>query len=328
MKVKIFTEGGSDIGLGHVSRCSSLYDEIAGRGIAVEFFIYGDVGSIDLLKGRTVTIVDWLSETYLNNNILNTDYCIIDSYLASEGLYQIISNRSKRTLYIDDNARIKYPKGIIVNPSLSVDDLNYCKKNENIYLLGTEFIILRRPFINSGRTGISKNVNTVLITMGGSDLRDLTSKILNGICSKYPEIKFDIVVGNDFHNINYAERIGLNNVELYHNIDAESMKMLMLKSDCAITAAGQTIYELLATQTPFIPIKVAENQSNNIKGLRRINPYQVVIDHNDEFFIEKLDKEFKIILSQFSREILINLYKKQVDGFGSKKIVNCLLREC
>ena len=47
MRVKIFTEGGKDIGLGHISRCSSLYNEIANRGIRVDFIVYGDIGKID-----------------------------------------------------------------------------------------------------------------------------------------------------------------------------------------------------------------------------------------------------------------------------------------
>jgi spore coat polysaccharide biosynthesis predicted glycosyltransferase SpsG len=58
---------------------------------------------------------------------------------------------------------------------------------------------------------------------------------------------------------------------------------LMVKSDLAITAAGQTIYELLATQTPFIPIKVIENQENNVNGF--------IVPKND---ISALSKKIEI----------------------------------
>lgn len=327
MKVKIFTEGGNDIGLGHISRCSSLYDEIASRGIDVELVIFGNIKNIDFFQGRIVKNIDWLSDDYLDSYINNTEYCIVDSYLASKNLYQVISDKSKKALYIDDNTRIEYPKSIIVNPSLSVDNLNYTKKSENTYLLGAKFIILRSPFVNVVRKIINKDVKEVLITMGGSDFRDLTPKILNLICRKYSQIKFAVVVGNAFHNISLINSINLNNVELYYNIDAELMKKLMLRSDFSITAAGQTIYELLATETPFIPIKIINNQENNINGLRKLNPHQIVIEHDDEYFIEKLDIEFKMMLSQVQRGDHLNFYKNKVDGIGSKRIVDILLRE-
>ncbi|NMA49298.1 MAG: UDP-2,4-diacetamido-2,4,6-trideoxy-beta-L-altropyranose hydrolase [Tissierellia bacterium] len=327
MKVKIFTEGGFGIGLGHISRCSSLYDEVVSRGIEAEFVIHGNFKNVDLLKGMMVKNVNWLSEDYLNNHINNTDYCIVDSYLASEELYQIISNKSKKALFIDDNARIKYPKGIIVNPSLSVDGLNYPQNDEYIYLLGDKYIILRSPFVNVKKNIINKDVKEVLITMGGSDPKELTPKILNGICKNYPLIKFNVVIGNAFRKANLIERIELNNIEFHYNVDAELMKNLMLKSDFAITAAGQTVYELLAIQTPFIPIKIAENQSNNIQGLRMINPHQVIIEHEDKFFLKRLEKEFKTMLCKDKRENLAKLYKNQVEGLGNKRIVDSLLGE-
>jgi len=241
-------------------------------------------------------------------------------------LYHIISNKSKKALFLDDNARIRYPKGIIVNPSLSVDNLYYHLTDENIYLLGAKYIVLRSPFVNVERRSINQDVKNVLITMGGSDIRDLTPKILNGICRKYPEVKFNVVIGNAFDNVKRVERIKLSNVELLYNIAAESMKKLMLESDFAITAAGQTIYELLATQTPFIPIKVIDNQINNVKGLRKINPTQSIIEYSDdELLIKELEKEFKIILSQVYRQTLVNTYKNQVDGLGSRRILDTLL---
>ena len=86
MKVKIFTEGGSEIGLGHISRCSALYDEVSSRGIEVEMYVYGDIGRLYLLDSRNVSTVNWLSEAFLGENIRRTDYCIIDSYLATEDL--------------------------------------------------------------------------------------------------------------------------------------------------------------------------------------------------------------------------------------------------
>jgi spore coat polysaccharide biosynthesis predicted glycosyltransferase SpsG len=49
LKVKILTEGGKDIGLGHISRCLSLFDELLKRKISSELIINGDV-KINIIK--------------------------------------------------------------------------------------------------------------------------------------------------------------------------------------------------------------------------------------------------------------------------------------
>lgn len=325
MKVKIFTEGGNEIGLGHISRCSSLYDEVKSRGIDVEFIINGSIEHLDVFKELPARFENWLSTGYLDCCIGSTDYCIVDSYLANNELYELISLKAKKALYIDDFARIRYPLGIVVNPALYADNICYPIGDDNTYLLGSEYIILRRPFIHVNRSTLKEEVNEVLVTMGGSDIRYLTLRVMNQICIKYPNIKFNVVVSDCFQNIHSINQNEFSNIQLFYNVNAELMKSLMVQSDFAITAAGQTIYELLATKTPFIPIKIAENQSNNIEGLKKITINDVFINYNDVNVMEKLEKEFVKLLDYGERIRLATLYKNRVDGLGSKRIINSLL---
>lgn len=325
MKVKIFTESGNEIGLGHISRCSSLFDEVKSRGIDVEFIVYGNIKHLDVFNGIPAKFENWLSTEYLNRCIGSTDYCIVDSYLANIELYELISLKARKALYIDDFARVKYPLGIVVNPALYADNICYPIEDDNAYLLGSEYIILRKPFIYAKHSSIKEEVKEVLVTMGGSDIRNLTHRVMNQICVNYPNIKFNIVVSDDFQNIESINQNKFSNIQLFYNVNAELMKSLMVQSDFAITAAGQTVYELLATNTPFIPIKIAENQCNNIEGLKRINVNNVFINYNDVNAMEKLELEFVKLLDYEERIRLASLYKNRVDGFGSKRIINSLL---
>ena len=121
--------------------------------------------------------------------------------------------------------------------------------------------------------------------------------------------------------------MGLDNVELFSNIGAETIKDIMQRSDFAITAAGQTIFELLATQTPFIPIQNADNQKINVDGLTKINLCQDILRHGDELLIERLDEEFRRMLKPTERERFLDFLQNKVDGLGSKRIINCFLQE-
>lgn len=325
MKVKIFTEGGKGIGLGHLSRCCSLYDEVYSRGLEVELIIYGDIINVALSNDWQIKNDNWLLANYLDANIEGTDCCIVDSYLASKDLYEIISNKAKMALYIDDMARINYPSGIIVNPSLYTDSIMYPDNDGNDYLLGYEYIILRTPFMYSDKNKKNRVVKEVLVTMGGTDIRNLTPRIITNICSDYHDIKFNVVINDKFFNIANIESAILKNTKLYYNVDDKKMRDLMVRSDIAITAAGQTIYELLATGTPFIPIKVIENQSNNINGLRKIYPDQISINYDDNDFISILRNEFKLMFDINIRTKWIDTYDNIVDGLGRKRIINRLL---
>lgn len=98
MKVKIFTEGGPTIGVGHISRCSALYEEVISRGYECEFLIQGNVQEIAFLKDKNFDIIQWRNREFLRTKLKKSDFCIVDSYLASVSLHKVIVDNSKRCL--------------------------------------------------------------------------------------------------------------------------------------------------------------------------------------------------------------------------------------
>lgn len=328
MRVLILTEGGNEIGFGHISRCSSLYDEIQKRNTEVKMIIKGstDIAKKHLLHGRSVEVTDWQSKEFIRSNITKNDYCIIDSYLLSVEGYQLIAKQAWHCLYIDDNARLKYPIGTVVNPSLYTNRTCYDDKGSTVYLLGAEYIILRECFVDQGKLTLRDNVEHVLITMGGSDTKGIIPDILEQLCTVYPNIFFDIVIGQVSIDIEQIHKISPNNTNFHTNLNGNEMKNLMIQADLAITAAGQTIYELLATGIPFIPIQIVDNQINNILGMKALYEELPVIYCGDEDIMPKIKQVFDNYLSSESREAFIKLYKDVVDGYGSQRIIDHLLQ--
>ncbi len=324
-KFKIFTEAGSKVGLGHITRCCALYDEITFRGFDVVIYINGDIDDIKFLREYKVVNYNWLDEEYLKSQIVDNDYCIVDSYLADKKLYEIISQLSKKTLYIDDMNRINYPKGIVVNPSLNTDFLDYGKDDKKEYLLGSEYIILRPFFRQNEKKILSETIERCLVIMGGSDMKNITPRVIEKICNVSRKIKFDVVVGPTFTNVDEIKRVSKENVELHYNLNAKGVKDLMLNVDFAITAAGQTIYELLSVGTPFIPIKIIDNQTNNLIGLKKRNERLNVIDIEEQDWEEELLKEYKFISIYSNRLCFNEKFYGLVDGLGTKRIIDKLI---
>ena len=109
MKVFILTEGGKNIGFGHITRCLSLYQAFEEREIKPKFIVHGDNDIEYLLKDINYQIFNWLDEkSKLFEMLKDADIAVIDSYLADISLYNKIANLVKISVYIDDNKRLDY----------------------------------------------------------------------------------------------------------------------------------------------------------------------------------------------------------------------------
>ncbi len=327
MKVKILTEGGNNIGLGHIARCMSLYEEVLKREISIDFIINGDVSSVDFLHGITFKKANWLQGEFLHNYITADDYIIIDSYKAEKAVYDFIVKLSNKAMFIDDIGRLDYPEGIIVNPSLDSSSIDYLISPNSILLSGPDYVIVRPPFVGIKRETAFNGLKRILITMGGTDIRKLTPLFINNVCKDLNDIEFDIVIGSKDTDELYDQYLGFKNVAIHYNIDATEMFNLMMNCDLAITAAGQTIYELLATQTPFIPVQIIENQENNIRSLLKYNPNQIVLKHDDMGLIEHIFNALDIYDASGYRQDQNKAYEGLIDGYGARRIIDKLLED-
>ncbi|MDY0277770.1 MAG: GNAT family N-acetyltransferase [Acholeplasma sp.] len=325
MKVYIFTEGGINIGYGHITRCNALCSELIKKNVEVDLVVDGSISDIDYISKVNIINKNWLDLNYLKKSITDNDYVIIDSYKATKEIYDLIAKRAKKVLYVDDIYRLDYPEGVIVNPSLLSDTIKYSQLKHNLILSGPEYIILREPFRNISTKEINKHISRVLITLGATDIRDLTSVILDNIAIKHSDIVFDVILSEDkFSNFKSSNN---NNIVFHTNVTANTMCEIMCRVDFAITAAGQTIYELIATETPFIAIQVIENQKENIVALNKLISQNITIKYDESNFINTLSLMFEELTKLNNRKNIHDTIKYSIDGLGSKRIIEYLLED-
>ena len=310
-RVVIFTEAGQNIGFGHLTRCSALYDEIDKRGIEVILVVFGKEIE-NLLGKRKNRIVDWKDLEFLRSFLNKTDYIIIDSYLATLEVYDFCSKNTARCLYVDDTNRVNYPKGIILNPSLS-GNIKYNTKNE--VLQGKDYIILRKEFTEDKIAHFEKEID-VLITLGGTDIRDLIPKLLDILSSIKNKLKIVVVTGKISENI---KKLKTNYIEIFSNIEALEMRNLILKSKFIICGCGQSIYEMLALKATFLPILIVDNQISNKEGLLKYQKNIKVINW-DDIELEKCISKFLLDIN--FEQIGLNNIK-----YGTKNIINHFIGE-
>jgi UDP-2,4-diacetamido-2,4,6-trideoxy-beta-L-altropyranose hydrolase len=329
MKVAIITEGGKNIGFGHIARCISLFQAFESKGIIPQFIVKGDNSVLDLIKKKNCQIFDWIQDKEKVFRLMkNIDIVVIDSYLADISFYENLSHLVKVPVYLDDNKRLEYPAGVVVNGGVYACALSYFKKNDIKYLSGVKYAALRKEFWEVSPKVINENIERVMVTFGGDDNKSITLKVLNLLIKYYPQLNKKIILGKGFRNIGEIERTGDKKTEFIYYPDAERMKNVMLESDLAISAGGQTLYELARVGVATIAVIVADNQVNNVDGWKKTG----FIKHVGEWDKESLCGNIKAGIEDFSnvsrRQEVYRIGKRLISGDGSRLVVDALISFC
>jgi UDP-2,4-diacetamido-2,4,6-trideoxy-beta-L-altropyranose hydrolase len=325
MKICILTEGGKNIGFGHIARCTSIYQAFEEIGIVPEFIVNGDETVEDLLRDKNCKVFDWLNEQkMLFANVKNPDIVFIDSYLTDYELYENVSELVKIAVYFDDDIRIKYPKGFVLNGAVCAEQMPYPKRTGVTYLLGVQYAPLRKEFWDVPAKSIRADIETIMLTFGGMDIHGVTSKVLRLLVDSHPELHKKVIIAKCFQNIAEIEKLKDNNTELIYYPDAAGMKEIMLESDIAISAGGQTLYELARIGVPTIGVCVAQNQLQSVEGWEKSGFLKYVGWYNDENLEQRLVSSLSYLMSKRVRMHRSKIAREIIDGQGCKRIISAI----
>lgn len=327
MKVNIITEGGHKYGLGHVTRCFALYQEFVRRGISPELIMQGDDELRDIVTNGKCQTFDWMVEKDRLFTIIDkADIVVVDSYLANRKFYEEMSKRTATLAYIDDNARIDYPRGIVVNGSLNARHLPYPRSKGIKYLLGPQYACVREEFRAVSKKTIKKKVKSVMVIFGGSDVKNVTPKILKLLVNDFPDFTKNVVIGKKFHNTKeiLKEKDDKTNFLFYPN--AKELAKTMVASNVAISAAGQTLYELFRVGVPTITIAVADNQLQEARYAHTLHLSEHVGYWNGRATLSAVAAALERLKETTLRMERSKRSKKMIDGKGASRIVDFLIR--
>lgn len=304
---KILTEGSSSFGFGHMVRCFSLVEFSCKNDIPFSVFIDGDETSKMFIKENGAQQVNWKNKQWIEENLNINDTVVIDSYHINLEMYEFIKKRVKKLVIIDDVKRLNFKNSIILNPNFSGEIIDYDESN-TVYT-GCEYTMVRESFINKKYQ--DNKQKEILITFGGSDILKLTPKVLEYLTKNFSEYKINCVIGKGYLQKDFSNYS--KNVEFHIDVSASKMCELMLSAYFVISAAGQTVNELLRLGVPSAIIKVIDNQQLNIDYLSS-NDYALIFNKDE------LDTilEMKEIIT---RENIINKIGKFDNEFsGVEKI--------
>lgn len=324
--VYLLTEGGSGIGFGHAIRCFSLGQAFEARGVNTKLLINGDDLITKVLPEEGIMVHNWIeNRDELLDQIENRDLVVIDSYLAQLDVYGQFSKHAGVSAFLDDYNRLTYPPGVVINGSIGADKLDYPKRSSIIYLLGTEYQILRKYFWKVPEKMLREEARSVMITFGGEDVRNLTPRILGLLNCNFPELVKYVIIGRGFKEIEEIERVGDEKTRLIYYPDAAEMGNVMLEADIAISSGGQTLYELARIGVPTIAISTAQNQMTNVNGWMGVGFIVYAGQWDNDRLPDLVDISIGRILDFSLRQRMQAAGKRVMNGQGSLVVADYLL---
>lgn len=162
---------------------------------------------------------------------------------------------------------------------------------------------------------------------GGNDLRNLTPKILELLNKNFPNVNKKVIISNSFNNVSEIEALKNEHVDLIYSPNSKKMLNSMLDVDLAISASGQTLYELACVGVPTISIGVIDNQKDNIKNWQNIGFIEYAGCWNNEKLLDNLLEKIDFLKNKEIRCAKRLIGIQNIDGNGSKRIVKEILKE-
>jgi UDP-2,4-diacetamido-2,4,6-trideoxy-beta-L-altropyranose hydrolase len=265
MKAVIVTEGFNGTGYGHLTRCLSIYQAFEERGITPTTIADCDETGEQVLNHINPVVLDW--RTNIDEVVRlaeNADVMVIDSYLADAQTYERLRQTSRTIVCLDDNLRIEYPPGVVLNGAIGAEKLPYPRGDEHRHLLGVDYVPLRKEFWDVPLRADRRHIEDVFVMFGAQDIRHMTVKTLRYLLKCFPEYTFHVV--SMLNSDGGDDCCDSQKTKFYRNLPASEILRLMQRCDLAISAAGQTTYELACVGLPSVVVGVAGNQQNSIRG--------------------------------------------------------------
>lgn len=334
-------DAGNNVGLGHLQRCLSLASTLARNGLVCEFLSSGE---FEVQKRISDSGFDShiLQDEHLGSNAecaqviriasqRNCEMIVVDSYHVRGAYLQSLRDSGPVLVSIDDSAKFASPAHLIINGSVHAKSLSYTSiYPETELLLGPEFSMLREEFFDIELKQSTDVVTQVLVTMGGADGSNLTPiiiKLLDGISGDF---HVTVVVGPFFRNVSNVYESAEQSSRNVHLIrEPVNLKDLMTKADIAISAGGQTLYELAVTGTPAIAIRVADNQIAQMAEFGRVGTIiPLVFTDLPQLNSDLYDVVNQMLLSKDNRLLMSKSGQDLIDGKGTLRCATAIQEMC
>lgn len=252
-----------------------------------------------------------------------TDLAILDIHETTPGFISKIRTSAKYVVGFEDlGSGRNHLDGLIDSNLPPQSSIEVAENVETLF--GWNYSLLAPEYETASKTPrvFSKGIHSLLVTMGGTDPNNLTSRVVVPLLENFPELKITVVSGPGFIANETFSKL-FKNPQLKNNIQPESLAPLFLQHDAVVCAGGVTLHEALASGTPAFVVPQVVHQEILTKRLEEKGATRLIGQPGQvdtEALIKALQSPPRILdsMSSTGRDL--------IDGGGLKRIVDYLSR--
>jgi UDP-2,4-diacetamido-2,4,6-trideoxy-beta-L-altropyranose hydrolase len=335
-RILVRADAGPGIGLGHLQRSLSLAQALVQCDVEPVFLMNGHPDNRSRVEGYGFKAVELKSsESWSTEDLDETagvaagNGCsgiLVDSHLVRPSYLDGLKPHGICVIVRDDLAHFPFSADIVFNGNADAATLNYqASSSDTKFLLGPTYSVLAQEYWTARpRTG-GAGLPNVLVVLGGTDPFGMMPPILESLDRVALNFRLTVVVGPYFTNGAAVEAVvqaATKPMQIVHS--PESLLPLMLEADLAVSAGGQTLYELASIGCPAVAIPIAPNQRGQSQALA---DFGAAVSGGDatagEINLEKLAGIVESLLADpRTLAVLGDKGRKLVDGQGALRVAD------
>lgn len=369
MNVLFRADASIEIGTGHVMRCLTLADALKKEGADCGFVCREHAGNmIDVIsergfrvyplalrnpgKGESAGIqckqlnhAAWLGTCWQEDAAqtlealkqFTVDWLIVDHYALDNHWEKILRSACRKLMVIDDLADRQHDCDLLLDQNLgrSAGDYAGLVPRDSTVLVGPSYALLRPEFAALREYSLNRRVSPqlkrLLISMGGIDKDDATSRVLEALnnCSLPDDCHICVVMGNNAPWLSRVRSIAASMpwpTEVLVNVN--DMAQLMAESDLAIGAAGSTSWERCCLGLPTLLVITAENQKDISAHLSKKGAAKIIGRQKDISSKNMRDAVESLLISEDAEAVWVNMKDNAsgvCNGLGVRRVALSLM---
>lgn len=325
MKTKVFlyAEGGFKLGLGNIYRTIALAKEFIKKGIIELYFITSSESYVkNIIKNQSIEVISFKNHNFFIDIIKGAkpDILIIDNINIQDELVKSIRVYVKKLVHIGNISNANRYADLVVNAIIGTNYKNKISidRYNTKYLEGPKYLVLRDEFYEKKNNyKYKRQLNKILLSFGGTDQANLTTKVLNKLNRIKIKKEIDIILGAGFKFVDELNReISGNNIhsiKVFKNVS--NISDMMLNTDLLFTSPGTTLYEACRLKIPAISFYQNKEQEEMHRA------YKFALDFHELMNFEEYIRDFYECYDLYLKYI-----KEFHFGEGKDEIIeNCIV---
>ena len=337
MKQKIFFRTITDFkkGYGNLNRSITLAEGLQKKDYKIHFLITKNTSAINELTKRhyNYTILPKFNSiknesSYISNLMKSKNFQIIilDMREFGESLSKYLKQSNHYVVLIDDAWCKTAYADLIINGTIVEKYHKYKKINKysKVYT-GTNYLIMPNHFKKFRKQlyNIKQKQNyNIVITMGGSDYDNLTELVVNSLLH-FNNLRINILVGPFFKNYKNLKQVSNNrNVKIIKS--SKTIWKEFNKADIAISASGNTLYELIVQRIPTLCISASPHQIPYAKKFQNLG-CAIHLGYKNQITTKKIQNSVTNLLKNTNkRRKMASVSGKTIIGNGLTHVISIM----